>query len=178
MFISTPVSPAVTPEPHPLFKLWIAETAFPSASTTQKYVVSPAAAATGSSIRAARRISIRAANPSACASDNNRSNGTLSNRGSAPHRSRSTNASFFASTSTCTRSAGDNPARSNRSAIFSICNIVNPVEFGPVWLMFHPRYPIPIGCCTSAKHPARSASVTIPPASAIPFTSRRASRPR
>ena len=35
LFSTMPVSPAVTPEPNRLLMLWIAETAFPSPSTTQ-----------------------------------------------------------------------------------------------------------------------------------------------
>ena len=36
LFSTMPVSPAVTPEPKALLMLWIAETALPSPSTTQK----------------------------------------------------------------------------------------------------------------------------------------------
>ena len=79
--------------------------------------------------------------------------GTAWNRGSDPYRSRSRNARFFASTSRCTRSASDSPAQSYRSTIRSICSIENPVEFGAVCQTVNPRYPTPIGACTSGAYP-------------------------
>ncbi len=66
LFSSMPVSPAVTPEPKPELRLWMPDTALPSASTTQKYVVSPTAASGSASARSlARAMSIAAAHSSA-----------------------------------------------------------------------------------------------------------------
>src|SRR6185369_17185263 len=98
---STPVSPAITPLPNSWYVLWMTTAALPSPSAVTIAMVSPSAVCPASSGRARRRA-MSARRRASRAGSSARATGTSTKSGSASQRSRSSKASFVASTVRCT----------------------------------------------------------------------------